>query len=231
MEKLRIHYLQHVHFEGLGCIENWINKNGHILSCTKFFNDEPLPEISEFDWLIIMGGPMGVNDEDIFPWLNYEKKFIKKAIDSGKIVIGICLGSQLIANVLGAKVYPNQHKEIGWFDVYLTDEALKSRLFSDFESKIRVFHWHGDTFELPQGAKHLLKSEACEHQCFLYNEKVLGLQFHFEIMEENLKEMVIYGKSELNHAKYIQTEQDILNQRNLILENNNLMNKLLDSFC
>jgi GMP synthase-like glutamine amidotransferase len=231
MQKLRIHYLQHVHFEGLGSIENWIKENNHTLTSTKFFNDEPLPEISEFDWLIIMGGPMGVNDEDIYPWLNYEKTFIKKAIDSGKTVLGICLGAQLIANVLGAKVYQNKYKEIGWFDVHLTDTGLKSKLFNAFDNKMMVFHWHGDTFDLPDGAQNLLRSEACEHQCFLFKEKVLGLQFHFEIMEENLKEMIFYGKNELITEKYIQSEQEILDQSSLIKENNNLMNKLLYSFC
>jgi len=114
MPHLRIHYLQHVSFEGLGSIAEWVTSNGHELTSTQFFINSYLPEPADIDWLIIMGGPMGVYDEDKYEWLTAEKQFIKKAIDAGKTVIGICLGAQLIAKVLGAKVYPNQKRAIGW---------------------------------------------------------------------------------------------------------------------
>ncbi len=114
MKTLHIHYLQHVSFEGLGYIENWISNNNHQLSGTKFFEGEVLPNNHSFDWLIVMGGPMGVNDYGKYPWLKPEKEFIRNAIENDKTVIGICLGAQLIASVLGGKVFPGIQKEIGW---------------------------------------------------------------------------------------------------------------------
>jgi GMP synthase-like glutamine amidotransferase len=110
---MRIHHLQHVHFEGLGSIASFLNANGHMMSSTHLYNNDPLPHINDFDALIIMGGPMGVSDEQEFPYLSDEKKLIGKAIESGKIVMGICLGAQLIADVLGAGVTKNTHREIG----------------------------------------------------------------------------------------------------------------------
>ena len=104
---MKIHYFQHVPFEGLGNIEDWIKSKGHTLSSTHFFKNDTLPQLSEIDWLIVMGGPMNVYEENLYPWLAAEKKFIAKAINEGLRVLGICLGAQLIAAALGAKVYPN----------------------------------------------------------------------------------------------------------------------------
>ena len=229
MKKLRIHYFKHVSFEGLACIEQWINQKGHQLSHTSFYLDEELPEITDIDWLIVMGGPMGVNDEEIYPWLKYEKEFIKKAIYTGKTVIGICLGSQLIANVLGAKVYPNKYKEIGWFDISITLQGIENKLFAGFNKKLPVFHWHGDTFDLPNEALHIFQSEACKNQSFIYKNQVLGLQFHFEVTEESLKEMILNGKHELVKDKYVQSGTEILAQKDYIKANNELMFKVLDT--
>src|SRR5690606_41801416 len=113
MKKLRIHCLQHVPFEGLGCIADWIKEKNHSLTISRLYLHDKFPETAAFDWLIIMGGPMSVYEEEKYPWLTKEKLFIKKAIDEGKTVTGICLGSQLIATALGAAVYPNGEKEIG----------------------------------------------------------------------------------------------------------------------
>jgi GMP synthase-like glutamine amidotransferase len=231
MKKKRIHYFQHVSFENLGCIEQWINQNGHQLSYTRFYNDEPIPELADIDWLIVMGGPMGVYENDIYPWIEYEKAFIKKAIDAKKTVIGICLGSQLIASALGAKVYPNDFKEIGWFDISLTQQGADSILFKDFNKKTKVFHWHGDTYDLPKDAQHIFQSLACKNQCFVYKSKVIGLQFHIEISEESLKEMIYNGKHELIENEYVQKEEDLLKDKNLILENNKLMFGVLDKLA
>lgn len=140
MNKLRIHYFQHVAFEGLGCIEAWAFEKDYVRTRTKFYETYRLPEITTIDWLIIMGGPMSVHDEEGHPWLNEEKAFIKQAIEAGKTVIGICLGAQLIANVLGANVYPNRHKEIGWFDVTKTAQGKENYLVKDIESSFTAFH-------------------------------------------------------------------------------------------
>src|ERR1035437_1566617 len=231
MKKLSIHTFMHVHFEGLGCMEQWINRNNHTLSYTHFYENYQLPQVDDIDWLIVMGGPMGVYDETIYPWLAEEKAFIRKAIDSGKTVLGICLGSQLIAEVLGAKVYPNKQKEIGWFDIKLTDLAKNEPVFENFGEQFPVFHWHGDTFDLPNGSKHLISSEVCSNQAFLFQKKVLGLQFHLEVTDRTLIGMVENCKDELIENKTIQSAEQILKQTNYIEPNNRMMYQILDSLA
>lgn len=174
---------------------------------------------------------MGVYDEEKFDWLAAEKQFIKKAIQACKTVIGICLGAQLLAEVLGAKVYQNDYKEIGWFPVALTSEGQENPLFSNFENKATVFHWHSDTFSLPGNALHLAKSEACKNQAFLYNKKILGLQFHLEMNEQSLKEMLENGASELISAKYIQPQNEILKRQQLIATNKKMLFTILDNLA
>jgi GMP synthase-like glutamine amidotransferase len=228
MAKLSIHTLMHVPFEGLGCIEQWINSNNHSVSYTKLYEDNQFPEITEIDWLIVMGGPMGVYDENIYPWLTGEKIFIKEAIAAGKTVIGICLGSQLIAEVLGARVYPNTQKEIGWFNLKTSPENMKNPLLRGFENQFPAFHWHGDTFDLPEGSKRLFYSDITPNQAFLYKEKVLGLQFHYEVTRESMTEMVKHGAAELVKSETIQSAKEILAQTNYIQANNLKMFSLLD---
>jgi GMP synthase (glutamine-hydrolysing) len=228
MKKLRIHYFQHVIHEGLGSIEEWIALNGHSLTATKFFEGERLPEISDIDWLIVMGGPMNVDDEEQFPWLADEKKFIRQVIDNGKTVLGICLGSQLVSSALGARVYRNREKEIGWIDIELTPVAQSGKLFFGMGGRIKVFHWHGDTFDLPENAIHLAYSEACKNQAFIFKEKVLALQFHLEPTWDSLLEMTERGRHELMAGKYIQTEKELLKNKNLIESNKEILFKILN---
>ena len=230
MGKLRVHLFQHVPFEGLGYIEKWIETKNHTLTKTRFFENEPLPPLDEIDWLIVMGGPMGVYDEDKFLWLREEKAFIKSTIQSGKKVLGICLGAQLIAETLGAKVFANNKKEIGWFPVSLSDEAKKIDLFSDFPESFEVLHWHGDTFDLPKGAIHLIKSEACLNQAFLYNKNVLGLQFHLESIPETLHAMIENCGDELIPDEFVQTEQEIVDKSSLCTKTNEYLETILNRF-
>jgi GMP synthase-like glutamine amidotransferase len=228
MKHLRIHYFQHVPFEGLGNIEKWASVNGHELSSTKFYLDPALPAPDSFDWLVIMGGPMSVNDEQKHSWLIAEKQFIKQAIAAGKTVIGICLGSQLLAEALGARVYPNDQKEIGWFPIEFTPEASSQPLFSNLQNPVTVFHWHGDTFDLSPHAIHLARSEASKNQAFLYQKRVLGLQFHLEMSEATLKTMIETGRSELSEGKYVQSEAIILSQKEFMVNNKKLLFIILD---
>jgi GMP synthase-like glutamine amidotransferase len=227
MKKIRIHYFQHVVHEGLGSIEEWISLSGHSLTSTRFFESAKLPEISDIDWLIIMGGPMNVHNEEQFPWLADEKKFIRQAVDAGKTVLGICLGSQLISVVLGARVYQNSEKEIGWFDIELTSFAQSCNLFFDMGSRLKVFHWHGDTFDLPEDAIHLASSAGCKNQAFLYKGKVLALQFHLETTWDSLLEMIERGRKELTIGKYVQTEKELLKNKQLIESNRKILFILL----
>jgi len=224
-----IHILQHGSFESPGNIIDWIKEKKLPFSYTKFYEKYRLSEIDNFDWLIIMGGPMGVYDEEKFPWLKEEKAFIKKSIDSGKIVLGICLGAQLIAASLGAKVYPNKFKEIGWFNVNIFNNP-KNKLFpSSISGNKKVFQWHGDTFDLPAGAIHIAESEACKNQAFIIKDRVLALQFHCEITKDSLKEMIRVGKNELKEDKYVQSADEIMSQKDLIYQNNSLMRIVLNN--
>lgn len=228
MKPLRIHSLQHVAFEGPGCISQWTTQKGHTLTSTKLYLDEAFPNTDDIDWLIIMGGPMSANDGNTISWINSEKEFIANTIKAGKIVIGICLGSQLIASVLGAKVYANTHKEIGWFPIHNPTGSFNF-LFKD-NDPLPVFHWHGETFDLPEGAVLLASSEGCKNQVFLYNQKVLGLQFHFEVTEDSLQQMLTFGKEDIDGSEYTQTAEYILQQQQHITQSNRYMYAILNHF-
>nr|WP_319398300.1 amidotransferase [uncultured Carboxylicivirga sp.] len=210
MKTIRIHYLQHVPFEGLGYIETWANERNYPLTSTLLYEEAKFPAIDDFDMLVVMGGPMGIYDEDVYPWLKAEKAFIHSAIKADKIVLGICLGSQFIADALGAKVYANKQKEIGWFPIAQTDAAKGEELIKDLPDSLNVMHWHGDTFDLPEGAVHLMQSEACVNQAYLYNNKVLGLQFHLETTPESLQNLINNCREELVPEEFIQSEAAIL---------------------
>ena len=205
---MRAHVFQHVSFEGLGSIAGWLTAAGWTISGTRFYDDPTLPKLDEVDFLVVMGGPMSVNDEARRPWLAQEKRFIRQAIEGGKPVLGICLGAQLIARALGARVYPNREKEIGWFPVQGVASA-RGELFQ-FPEAMEVFHWHGETFDLPPGAVHLARSEGCENQAFQLGRSVIGLQFHLETTPEGARELVENCREELRPARFVQTETEIL---------------------
>ena len=225
---MKIHALHHVSFEGLGCIEEWISKRNHILSATNFYNNETLPDISEFDFLIVMGGPMSVSEEDKYPWLKEEKKFIRKAINNKKVVLGICLGAQLIAESLDAKVTRNKYKEIGWFPINFINEESKKSLLNLIPENQTVMHWHSDTFPIPNGAEHILKSEGCSNQAFIFNKRVIGLQFHLEFTERLVKALIRKSRKDLIKNNYVQNGNEILKNIDLLNTTNNIMFKLLD---
>ena len=226
---MNLHYLQHVPFEGPANIGQWAGLKGHNISRTELFNNETLPETGDFDWLIIMGGPMNIYEEKKYPWLAAEKRFIEKAIAKGKVVLGICLGSQLIADVLGARVYQNSEKEIGWHPVSLTDESKKSSVFRSFPEKFNAFHWHGDTFNLPEGCLKIAGSEACENQAFEYKGRVIGLQFHLESSAESIYLLIQNCSDELVDGRYIQKKEEILSKEGDVQEIHKTMTLLLDS--
>jgi len=207
---MRLHYFQHEPFESPYIIEEWAVKNSFIISSTHFYKEAALPNLNEIDWLVIMGGSMSVNDEVKYTWLAEEKEFVKQAIESDKVVIGICLGAQMIANVLGSKIYPNLHKEIGWFSIEWKTETKSLSTFQQLPKEMTVMHWHGETFDLPKGAIHLAESSACKNQAFLFKDRVVALQFHMEFTEVAINEMLINCGSELNHGQYVQSKQKIL---------------------
>ncbi len=207
---MKVHYLQHVPFEELGSMERWLHGKSASVTATKFFERTYLPPVYEIDWLIVLGGPMSVNDQRQYPWLPAEKKFIAEAIRQEKNVLGICLGAQLIASALGAHVYPSKHREIGWFPVEHTETKKDHGMASVLPSHLEVFHWHGETFDLPPNAVHLARSEGCEHQAFCIGENVVGLQFHLEATPVTVGSLIEHCKGDLMPDRYVQTAEELL---------------------
>jgi GMP synthase - Glutamine amidotransferase domain len=230
---MKIHYLQHVPFEGLGFIETWLNENNHEMSSTRFDEtDYHFPNSGEIDALIIMGGPMGVYDEHLYSWLYEEKQFIKDCIQADKKILGICLGAQLLSVCLGADVHSAENKEIGWFKVSPTEECKKiDWLYDLFKDEPVVFHWHGDTFEIPlDGSFSFLESNANSNQAFYHNENIIGLQFHVEVTPETTALMLKNGKNELMKSSYTQTETEIQNGLVHVKNCNRIMEVILENW-
>ncbi len=226
---MKIHHLQHVPFEGLGSMEAVLKEKGHQLSSTHLYAKQTLPSVNDIDWLIVMGGPMGIYEEDVYPWLSEEKKFIRNAIDSGKIVLGICLGAQLIADVLGARVYKNTDREIGWFDISRSEEADSTILSKAIPERVEVFHWHGDTFDIPKGAIPVAESEACKNQGFIMDDRVLAFQFHLETTAESAKSLIDNCGDELDGSSYVQSKNEILPDSKRFSNINQVMLSVLEA--
>jgi GMP synthase-like glutamine amidotransferase len=228
MAPKRIHSFQQVPFEGPGVIETWAGSRGHAISTTSFFKGQNPPDPEQFDWLVVMGGPMGVHDDSDYPWLKIQKQAIEAALRASKVVLGICLGAQLVADVLGAEVRPNAYKEIGWFPLYLCNEILDHPIAGLFPPQWMSFHWHGDTFGLPHGARLIASSVGCRNQGFIYSDRVIGLQFHMEMTEQGVQSLVHNCRQELTDSMFIQSEGEILNSDAPYQQNHQQMDRLLD---
>ncbi len=227
---MKLHYLQHVSFEGPANIGNWAGSKGWDISATHLYRGEKLPAADEFDWLVVMGGPMNIYEERDYPWLAAEKRFIAQAVEDNKIVLGICLGAQLIADVLGGRVVQNKHKEIGWFPVTLRPEGTQAQVFKNFPGQFPALHWHGDTFSLPPGASMLAQSEACPAQAFsAKGGRVLGLQFHLESSLESVGSLVKNCSHELIDGQYIQKGEEILKNAGNFSSIQSLLHLLLEN--
>ena len=222
---MRIHYFQHVPFEGLGSMSGWLEARSARVTATRFFEEARLPRMEDIDWLIILGGPMSVNDEKTFPWLAEEKAFIARAAAREKIVLGICLGAQLIASALGARVRANPHTEIGWFPIERTGVPGVRAL----PPRAEVFHWHGETYDLPPGARGIARSAACPNQAFAMGDRVVGFQFHLETTPAAARAMIAACGEELVPGRFIQTEEQILASAERFDRINEIMKGVLDS--
>ncbi len=228
---MKIHYLQHVPFEGLGSMELHLRAQGHSLSSTHLYRDSILPDPGDIDWLIVLGGPMGVYDEALYPWLKIEKRFIREVIAAGKRVLGICLGAQLLAEALGARVFRNKHQEIGWFPVQRMPGNAIAALYAAFPPEADVFHWHGDTFDLPADAALLASSEACRNQGFIFRNQVLALQFHLETTPQSAADLIAHCGNELDGSRYVQDATTILAEPLRFATINRIMAGVLDTFA
>ena len=226
---MRIHVLQHVPFEGPARIGEWFVDRGQSLEITHLYMGEVLPDPGTFDFLVIMGGPMGVEDVDDYPWLAAETQFIRDCITNDKYIIGVCLGAQLIAKACGAKVRKNSSREIGWYPVSFDRRSIPRFLADVFPGSLEVFHWHGDTFDIPQGAVLFASSEACTNQAFVINDRVVALQFHIETTPAAAASLVENCRDELDGSKFVQSEDEILADRESFTRVNQVLYRLLEA--
>lgn len=194
---------RHVPHEGLGTLEPFFEKSKvNIEYCDLFTGDPISDDLERYDMIISMGGPMNADETDRYPFLLDERETIKEAIRLKLPVFGICLGSQIIARALGANVYPGPKKEIGWFPIHLKEEAKKDPVFSAFKEKDPVvFHWHGDTFDLPKGAVLLASSDLYPNQAFRFDQHVYAFQFHIEVTASMIQDWILKGPEELEQVK------------------------------
>jgi GMP synthase-like glutamine amidotransferase len=207
---MRVHVLQHVPFEGLGSMEAWLSARGDTVAWSRLFAGEALPAPGDADLLVVLGGPMSVNDEDRYDWLAPEKRCVAEAIAAATPVLGLCLGAQMIASALGAKVYPNREREIGWHPVERLAGARASTWSQVLPARIDAFHWHGETFDLPPGAVHLVRSAGCERQAFAIGERVLALQFHLETTPASARALIEHCPGDLAPGPFVQAPDAIL---------------------
>jgi GMP synthase (glutamine-hydrolysing) len=207
--RMRIKYLQHESFEGPGYIADWAQTNNHTIEGVMLYKNEALPSSDSFDLLVVMGGPMGVFDTEKFPWLENEKKFLKASIESGKAVLGICLGAQLLADSLGAPVTRNRYREIGWYEVIKSAEADESEFGKVLPRSFMAFHWHSDRFELPPGGYHIGYTDGCYNQGFVWKNRVVGLQFHNEVTAASVKDLSAACAAEIERSKFVQPVEKI----------------------
>jgi len=205
---MRMAVLQHVEFEGPAAVADWAAGRGVPLRLFPLHRDATLPPLSDFDMLTVMGGPMSANDEARLAWLGPEIALVREAIAAEKLVLGICLGAQIIAKALGARVYRGSGKEIGWFPIQRT--VSSHPCFNGLPGSFTPFHWHGETFDLPHEAKLLATSKMTETQAFAVDQRVLGLQFHMEATEESARELLNSAAQEIGHGVFEQQPDTIL---------------------
>jgi len=233
---LRLHGLRHASFEKEGEIAVWAKEHGHPLTHTDLWNGETPPALDTFDFLIVMGGPMNIYEEDKHPWLAREKRFLAASIKAGKRILGVCLGAQLLADVLGGPVTKGKHREIGWHAVTAGPDAAKSPIFSTLPPSYLAFHWHGDTFAIPPRALWVGKSEGCAHQAFsAEGDRVIGLQFHLEVNAQSLAAMATGCADEITvdpvACPFVQSVDEMLSRPERLAEVRLLLNHILDNMA
>lgn len=194
--------IQHIECETPGTIADVLNEKEISIQTVGAYKGEPIPkEMGTAAGLVVMGGPMGVYEEDRYPFLCEEIRLIEQAVKEDKAVLGVCLGSQLLAKALGARVTKGKKKEIGWYPVSLAEGATKDRLWTGVERSFTAYHWHGDVFELPRGAELLASSALTPYQAFRYGDRAYGFLFHMEVTEKIITEMVRTFQGELKQEK------------------------------
>lgn len=226
---MQIHVLQHEPFEPPGAVLGWAAARGHRVTATHLYAGEALPPADGVDLLVVMGGGMSVHDADRLPWLLAEKRFVSEQIATSKPVLGICLGAQIIAECLGGAVRRSPEREIGWFPIDLTDDGRRSGLFDALPADRIVFHWHGETFDIPEGALRLAATADVPNQAFSFDGgRVVGLQFHCETTPAIIEGMVAASDDYKAGGRFVQSPADMLGGAPRCAALNRMLDGLLD---
>jgi GMP synthase-like glutamine amidotransferase len=205
---LRILSLEHARGDGPGKILSWVTRRGHALQRVLLHEGHVFPPQKAFDFLIVLGGPMSIYQHTQYPWLAPEKEFIRTAAEARKPILGICLGAQLLADVLGGVVVRNPEREVGWWPVTFIERGGP---FAAFPETLTPCHWHNDTFTLPPDAMHVASSAACQNQAFRIGDRLVGLQFHLEIGRIEANELAHANPDDLKPAPFVQSAAQLLN--------------------
>lgn len=220
---METYIFQHVSFEGPGAILPYLESKGHHVHLVKLYAGDPVPSSLDVDFAVLMGGPMSALEEDKYPFMVEEKQLCRELFAAEKPVLGICLGAQIMANAFFAQIRQNPEKEIGFYPVTFENGFT-----------VNAFHWHGETFDIPEYAESIAYSEACRNQGFKIGRS-LGLQFHLETTEDSLNSLLENGAEELEQAlsakaKYVQSKSQILETAKTALpELNAALSELLDA--
>jgi GMP synthase (glutamine-hydrolysing) len=225
---MRVHALIHAPFEGLGVIRNWLSEKNHFLQETHTYRGDLLPRIENFDWLIIMGGPQSLQELDKYPYLKDELRLITQALQGNKLILGICLGAQLIAEALGAKTVTSPETEIGVYPLQLTETGYTDPIMRHFPDPFNATHWHHDMPGLPDDATVLASSSGCPRQIIRFRRGVYGLQCHLELTQTDIGKMIDHDSQDLVAGRYTQTKYELLNHN--YTEVNQLMFLFLNYF-
>jgi GMP synthase-like glutamine amidotransferase len=225
---MRIHIIQHIPASNATSSITSLCPAGITFTISHSYNKHcSFPNTSEYDLLIILGGPMSTCDTQKYPWLNQEKKYIQDAINADKYIMGICLGAQLLAEALGGEVSTSDELEIGWHKVSFNDALKSSILAGIFPSQMELFHWHKDTFTLPRNAIAMGHSLGCANQGFVYNDRIIGFQFHLEATAKWAHALSEEFPEDEMNTPLIQTTKNIQEQENLFTMSNQLLNQVI----
>lgn len=204
-----LHVIQHVPFETCGSIQHWADVRTVDVQVIHPYAGDALPQVGEHDSVVLMGGPMSVNDAEALPWFAEEIEWTKALLSSKAPILGICLGGQILAKALGARVLKNEEREIGWYPVNSHENREATQLDESLPQRMPVFHWHSERFEIPEGAIPIYSSEGCKEQAFLYQGRALALQFHLEILPDTVEALIEACANEMIPGPYVQTVNEI----------------------
>ena len=227
---MRLLDLQHDPLDGPGTLLDWAESRGHTTFRCLICEGEPLPSIDSFDLLVSLGGPMGAYEEAKHPWLELEKRYLREAFASGKKILGLCLGTQMIAEALGGKAFRHSCKEFGWQPIDPTPAGLEWFSWDKGKGSFLAFQWHGDTYTLPPGAIQLARNTACEQQAFAIGNQVLGLQFHLEWTEAMMRKALAEPGVASPPSASVQTLEEIMSDPSLFESGQKHFFSLMDRF-